>query len=389
MPTDHTTPCPPQLTAPPLLLVGASTRAAAWSANRAGFHPFCADLFGDQDLRQIATVLTVDTYPEGLFSATQRAPECPWLYTGALENHVEIVDQLAAARTLWGNGPAVLSRIRDPWYIADLLGQQGLPCPALRESTNPPDGNHRWVLRRLNSSAGNGIVDWTSPMRPPPCPTHAHVLQEYIEGDSAAALCLADHDNTRVIGVTRQLVGESWLAAGTFSYCGSIGPLSLADTNRQILEELARTLAHGCGLRGLFGIDLVINETGPWPIEINPRFPASAEVLERALNISVLQEHARVFSTTPLPTPHPSLSRPPSDPVVGKAILFSPHDIVTGPLPLASHHLADIPAVGTPIASGRPICTVLVSAGNSSPCRDRLQAAAADVYAALGITTVS
>ena len=381
--------CPSHVAAPPLLLVGASTRAAAWSATRAGFHPYCADAFGDEDLRQLATVLPVDAYPRGLPAAAQLAPGCPWLYTGALENHVEIVDRLAADRTLWGNPSKVLSRVRDPWYIAELLERHNLDCPDLRATSDPPDDDRRWILRSRRSSAGSGILSWTDRTGLEHRPTHSDVFQEYIEGVSASALCLAGHDDTRVIGVTRQLVGEPWLAAEAFGYCGSIGPDPQADPHRLKIEELARTLAQGCGLRGLFGIDLVINEAGPWPVEINPRFPASAEVLERALNISVLREHARVFSDARLPAPHPSLSRPPDAPVVGKAILFAPHDIVTGPLPSHPHDLADIPAVGTPVPASRPVCTVLVSAADPSICRDRLQAAAADVYATLGITTVS
>ena len=48
---------PANRTRPRLLILGCSTRAAAWSAVRAGFFPVCADEFGDEDLRQVAEVL--------------------------------------------------------------------------------------------------------------------------------------------------------------------------------------------------------------------------------------------------------------------------------------------------------------------------------------------
>ena len=50
----------------------------------------------------------------------------------------------------------------------------------------------------------------------------------------------------------------------------------------QILQQLGLDLARGCGLRGLFGVDFVLSEGVPWPVEINPRYTASVEVLEYA-----------------------------------------------------------------------------------------------------------
>ena len=59
-----------------LIIIGASTRAAATSAWRAGWTPWCADLFADADLERIATVRKVppETYPHGLLAALYDAP---------------------------------------------------------------------------------------------------------------------------------------------------------------------------------------------------------------------------------------------------------------------------------------------------------------------------
>ena len=63
-------------------------------------------------------------------------------------------------------------------------------------------------------------------------------FQEYIDGDLCAALFAATPRETRLLGVTRQLVGESWLHAGPFRYCGSVGPLSLAADETDVLVRL-------------------------------------------------------------------------------------------------------------------------------------------------------
>ena len=53
---------------PNLVILGASTRAAAFSALRANLRPWCIDLFGDMDLRGRCPVQTIapEDYPGGL-----------------------------------------------------------------------------------------------------------------------------------------------------------------------------------------------------------------------------------------------------------------------------------------------------------------------------------
>ena len=87
-----------------LLILGASARAAAASAVRAGLAPRAIDLFADADLRAICSAAQVDDYPEGLFAAAIEAPAAPWMYTGGLENYPRLVDDLAARRPLGAIG---------------------------------------------------------------------------------------------------------------------------------------------------------------------------------------------------------------------------------------------------------------------------------------------
>ena len=70
-----------------LSVVGASARAAAGSAQRAGWAVRTSDLFGDDDLRALAEYEPLDgSYPMAFEDFVGRGPEIPWLYTGALEN---------------------------------------------------------------------------------------------------------------------------------------------------------------------------------------------------------------------------------------------------------------------------------------------------------------
>src|ERR1022692_498894 len=158
-----------------IILIGASTRAAAMSALRAGLTPWCADLFADADLQRLATVRKVplEAYPQGLLDALADAPRAPVLYSGGLENRPDLVGRID--RPLWGNGPEVLRAGRSPLRWAQSLRACGLPCPAL---AHQPMATGRLLLKPRKSAGGLGIRFYDNqPFNP-----RTHFLQEWIAG---------------------------------------------------------------------------------------------------------------------------------------------------------------------------------------------------------------
>src|ERR1700733_2963616 len=115
-----------------LLIFGASARAAAFSALRAGLHPWCADLFSDEDLlgRCPAMRLT-GRYPVAFLDLIGANVSGPWMYTGGLEGYPRLIQQMEKRRPLWGNGHDVLMRIRNPDVLAEAARSAGLPAPAV------------------------------------------------------------------------------------------------------------------------------------------------------------------------------------------------------------------------------------------------------------------
>src|SRR4051812_40999335 len=141
---------------PTLLIVGASARAAAFSALRAGLRPWAIDLFADRDLAAVCPVQAVppNRYPDALPELASAAPPGPWMYTGALENRPDLVERLAAAPPLWGNDAAALCRVRAPFALAAALRAADVPCPAVRADDAPAG---RWLVKPLASAGGVGI----------------------------------------------------------------------------------------------------------------------------------------------------------------------------------------------------------------------------------------
>lgn len=377
-------------TAATLVIIGASVRAAAFSAMRAGLRPWCADLFADADLQQRcpATRIHARDYPHGLIALLDEAPPGPWLYTGALENRAQLVRTLSRKRQLWGNDTAVLRRVRSPLRLAKYLERANIPCPRVRQPHRLPRG--LWLAKPVAGAGGHGIFFWPSDRRIPRS-NERRYLQEVVHGEPCAAIFAGDSRGARLLGVTQQLIRAYWSHAKTWQYAGSIGPLRLSSIQRTAFERLGHALVEGFSLRGLFGVDCVLNSYDdglPYPVEVNPRYTASVEVLEHATGIPILALHRRVFDPS---AQEPVPVRRKQDGVVGKAILFAKQAInfpKAGPWQQTLQHpsdvwelpaFADIPAAGQRITAGRPVLTFFTRAPTAAGCMEELRRIAADL----------
>jgi predicted ATP-grasp superfamily ATP-dependent carboligase len=368
-----------------LTIVGSSARAAACSAVQAGFSVRAGDLFADADLCRIANVTRVANYPAGLAAVVGGEQDGAWMYTGALENHAALVGRLARMRPLWGNGAAVLRGVRNPQRVADALGRAGHCAPAVRLDPRDVPRDGTWLVKPRRSAGGTRIGYWTA-SRPPGPPPRGCYYQQYVEGMPCSAVYLAAGDRAALVGVTRQLIGQAWAQAGGFRYCGSVGPVRLPNEAMASLEEIGQVLARDFHLVGLFGVDAIINAAGVWPLEVNPRYTASVEVLERAGLAGAIGLHAAACDGQRLPEVGPLAG----ERVSGKAILFasSPTTVTTAWSERASQALdprrrllADIPAGGTTIEAGWPIVTIFADAAAEAVVVASLRDMAASVLA--------
>jgi predicted ATP-grasp superfamily ATP-dependent carboligase len=371
-----------------LLIFGASARAAAFSALRAGLRPWCCDLFADADLRARAPVMRLPgRYPEGFLHLIGVELPGPWMYTGGLENRPFLVGRMARRRPLWGCDRAALVAARSPFHVAAVLRRAALPAPAVASPLDAFSPGRTWLVKPLAGAGGAGIRFLSDPETGRRGrPDGRCYLQQYLDGESRAAVFVGDGRSARLLGVTRQLVGCDWLHAGRFRYGGSIGPLRLSREEAATLERLGGTLAAG-GLRGLFGVDGVWRGSALWPVEVNPRYTASVEVIEHATGLRALAWHAAAFQEGALPRADVPAPRG----CVGKAVLYAPAPLTfpaEGPwsaalrAPPAVDELpafADVPLAGEAIRAGRPVLTFFARGGSPQECEDRLRETAADL----------
>jgi predicted ATP-grasp superfamily ATP-dependent carboligase len=362
-----------------LMIFGASTRAAAQSAVRAGLRPVCADHFADEDLREIADVLPLVDYPNGLVEVAARSPPLPWVYTGALENRPAVLEKLAALRPLWGNPAGVVRAVRNPFRLCGALTRAGLPALPVQPGHSPPPADGRWMVKPWRSSAGHGIHVWQGGAPAAGSRAERCYFQQRAAGQPISALFLSMADETALIGASEQLIGLEALSARPFGYCGSIGPIGLSETVRRQIEQTGAAIASEFGLRGLFGIDFMLERDLAWPTEVNPRYTASVEIYEWVLELPLLEWHCRACRAYE--------SRPASRQIAeqfqalldaarsrqagrmaAKAVVYAPFSLSApdlAGLERSAHfvvrgvRIADRPKAGARIVEKAPVCTLI------------------------------
>lgn len=366
-----------------LLILGASARAAAFSAIQAGFRPRCADYFADRDLAALCPVARIDPRhaADQFVELAESLPPTPWFYTGGLENHPDLVERISRRHALWGAGAPALRAIRNPLQVAGVLTRHGIPCPDVRSDPGrlPRDGT--WLKKPLASGGGRDIEPLTDQNA---SDSAAHYFQEFIAGPSLSALFIASpprpqpHARAYLIGVTRQLTG---IPGSPFGYLGSIGPMPTAGALQSRLDAIGNTLADAFDLAGWFGVDFVMRDGIPYPVEVNPRYTASTEIFELAWSRSLLPDHRQACQATPPPRPTPGETDPSAGRVIAKWILHAPRPLVApeivpehngAPGSLTPRSIADIPWPGTRFNPGDPVMTLVTTASDLAGCWSRM-----------------
>jgi predicted ATP-grasp superfamily ATP-dependent carboligase len=264
------------------------------------------------------------------------------------------LDVLVSDRTLLGNPASVVRRARDA---------RALPgAPAVRtDAPRDGEGEGEWLVKPRASGGGHGVRRWRRGERVP----RRAVLQEFVPGAAGSVVFTPDG----VLGVTRQLIGDPAFGADGFRYCGNILlDNSLIEAHH---DALAARVTAAFGLTGVNGVDVVDRV----PIEVNPRYTAAMELVERRDGVSIATAHAtgrigdrRVGRGT-----------------VGKAIVYARQTVTVGDTRdwLGDDTVADIPMPGTRVPRGRPICTVFVAGRDADECYARLVVRAEGVYGTL------
>ena len=363
---------------PRVLVAGVSVRSLARSAIAAGYDVHTADGYGDRDLLEPVPGpirhLTVSPFEPGAVASHVTMPYDAVAYTSNFENHPDALEQLSAGRIILGNSPAVLRDVRHAERVHDVLECHGLSSPAVygaaREAVMHAPGREL-VAKPRRSGGGSGVRRW----RPADTLLEGELLQEWVEGVPASLVFAADGHDAAPLGVTRQLVGDAEFGAAGHRWCGNLlgSPgAPVLDAQAEVIVSAAaaaQALTRAFGLRGINGIDFISRNGEAVVIEVNPRWTAAVELVERSRGMSLFATHVAASEGAPLPVLPPEAGG-----VVGKAVVFAPAECTlpnTDPW-LADEMIRDVPLSGTPVPRGAPICTIFATGETAGTCYSSL-----------------
>ncbi len=258
-----------------MVLVGASVRAAAESARIAGFSPIAVDHYGDRETRAAAERwYRLDNF---LNSEQPRPLDCTVsepaaiAIVGGLQRGYRWIGPTRLP--FWGASPEQFLTCDRPEFLSVLAAQAAVRFPETRCAGAAPRG---WLVKRRGSSGGQG-VSYSDGAGDIP---ENSILQRPVRGRICGASFLGLGDRAMLLGVCRLL--KKRIGPYPFVFAGALGPIPLNVARVESLRQLGDAFCCASPLVGPFNIDVVLQDDTVTLLEVNPRWSASMELVERA-----------------------------------------------------------------------------------------------------------
>ncbi|HOI14384.1 MAG TPA: ATP-grasp domain-containing protein [Methanoculleus sp.] len=327
-----------------VLVAGFATRHVAQSAYRAGYTVYAVDHFCDQDLgwctEECLSFDELAELPDKITELAARHPVDALVVASGAET-------IGTAIPLCGTPPAKVERFLDKLEIQRFFEGLEVPVPPLAASDRFP------VMVKPRRGAGgwrNAVVRAEEELRrwEEAWPDVPYIAQDLVDGVPSSVSCVADGRRARAIAVNRQILRGNGESAHGFA--GSVTPFSHPLAAEMV--ACAERICAASGCVGSVGVDFMAGEK-PWAIEINPRFQATLDTVEMAIEQSVFAMHMDACRGV-IPAAMPAARR-----VAVRRILFAERDMrLDADLSALAPRIADIPWPGTEFEEGHAVVSV-------------------------------
>jgi len=379
-----------------LILVGASVRAAAESAHRAGFIVSAVDLFGDRETQAVAEkwcpLSTSAKETDRVSLAGMTTENARIAIAGGVCGDLKGFRDLGLP--FHGAPPQIFDRCDHPKFLRAIARQAGVGFPrtqvvsatdANRVRPERYPGPPGWLIKHRRSSGGLGVR-----CLPASCALRiGDLLQRRISGRVYGATYVGDGRSAVWIGLSRLMTRR--IGDRPFAFAGCLGPLSPSDAVAGQLRRLGDAIAAAIGIRGPFNADVVLKRNRVWLIEINPRYSASMEVIEAACCETVDTSSSFFDSAARWRQRFRAIADAPptfydAGPLFLKRILFArsagrldPDDFPIADAAAETEgprwYWKDVPARATMVAKDEPAVTLMVRLTTEAPIRAQLSRA--------------
>lgn len=394
-----------------LLVVGVDTVPITCSASEAGYRVYAADYFGDVDLRRACAGceaivkqrrgkscgrMSLELKPEAFLemakSLLQKYEIDAILLSSGLDDFSDVLSGLNDLAPIVGNPPEVIQRVREKPRFFRELKRLRIAYPDTATARNLDEAKaaaveigYPVVVKPVKSFGGAGVRAAENPQEIRKAFSEASsadgnlIVQKLVEGVHASISFLAAGQAAEALTVNEQLLGLNFVfPAEPFGYCGNIVPLDSADSIFERCKSIAEKIASHFDLRGSNGIDLVISEEGiAYVVEVNPRFQATQECVERVLGINLVKSHVEACLHGSLPTIERRAST-----FCTRLVLHAPKRIVAPDLTLCEE-VRDVPLPGTTIEKEEPLCSIVTEGKTRKQSLRKARKLAESIYRTL------
>jgi predicted ATP-grasp superfamily ATP-dependent carboligase len=328
-----------------VLIAGFTTRHVAQSAFHAGYEVVAIDHFCDLDLDWY----TIDQRKfEELSEIPALIDELCSTYRFDFLVVTSGAEMIHAPVPLLGSSPDCVEKFLDKLEIQHFFVDHGIPAPSLA-----PPGEYPCIIKPRTGAGGwrNQIITSEEEQKTwiELFPDVPYLCQRIVEGIPASVSCVSNGHEARAISINEQILrGDE--SERAFGFAGAITPFDhpMAEQMRFLAEQAAAE----SGCIGSVGVDFVIGRE-TWAIEINPRFQATLDTVERATGYNLFDLHVNACrGSVPETMPAPVCT-------AARTIVFADRDLVVQEdLSTLAPAVADIPRRGTVVEEGSALLSV-------------------------------
>lgn len=342
------------------LIVAGSARALARSCVDASWRCDVIDPFVDSDTAGLACrlergTLCGDRFDERL-PALIRSMAGDWrgiVVGSGFEAIPWMLDELNEIAPVFGNDVATVARCKAPADFTAGSRRARVRCAEVVTAGSVADDGD-WLMKPIGGCGGISVREAG---RGEPI-AEGWFAQRRIDGVPASVLFLADGQNARIVGVSRQQPGS---VAGPYAWCEAVSDLPLSPEQHARLARDVAALTQQFGLRGLNGADLVFEGQQAVLIEINPRPTATMMLYERRVAGGLFAAHVAACEGR-----LDDVELHPGDEVHGLRVVYAPDTLRISGDAAWPAWAADRPLAGSTTARAMPLCTVLAAGRDGS-----------------------
>ena len=278
------------------LIVARSARALAESARKAGYQVHAIDAFADRDTQAVCDSVRRCDYGASGFDRAQleahikqQVARCPieLIVAGSgIERQPTLFETYHSHIKTCVNTSHTIRSLIDPEQFSSLLDASGIRHPAVF-IRKPAEGG-RFLTKRVGGMGGEQVA-WSATARSDDRDVY---YQAFVEGDVYSVVFLADAEKSVIVGFNRQWQYHDderrpFLYGGAYS-------IEPAQQHRHTVNQYVQAIVVASGLRGLCGMDYIVDSDGEVHVlEVNPRPPATFELHEGRLPL--FTAHVRSF----------------------------------------------------------------------------------------------